>query len=156
MLFRSSKSNLCKGAHLLLTLSTYAFLYLPIIVLLVFSFNVGNFPSPWTEFSWKWYAELFDSPYLWLTFFNSCIVAISATTISLVLSTFLIFYAAQGGRIRRCLVLYYGNIVIPETVLAIALLGFFTLASIPLGLVDRKSTRLNSSHSQQSRMPSSA
>ena len=130
----SSKSNLCRALHLILTISTYCFLYLPIIVLLVFSFNVGSFPSPWTEFSLKWYAELFDSPYLWLTFFNSCIVATSATTISLVLSIFLVFYVAQGGKIKRCLVLYYGNIVIPETVLAVALLGFFTLTSIPLGL----------------------
>lgn len=129
-----SKSKLCKRAHLFFTIATYAFLYLPILVLLIFSFNSGSFPSPWTGFSWQWYEELFTARHLWIAFSNSCIVAISSTALSLFLSTCLIFYAAQGGKIRKYLALYYGNVVIPETVLAVALLGFFTLASIPLGL----------------------
>ena len=47
----------------------------------------------------------------------------------------LIFYAAQGGRIGKFLVLLLRKLVIPETVLAVGLLGFFTLISIPLGLI---------------------
>jgi spermidine/putrescine transport system permease protein len=114
---------------------TYSFLYLPIFVLLVFSFNSDRFPSPWTSFSWKWYEELFHSPYLWHAFLNSFCIATSSTLISLLLGVFLIFYVSQEGSIKKYLFLYYGNIVIPETVLAIALLGFFSLISIPLGLV---------------------
>ncbi len=131
----TTKSKFIKLLHLLFTLATYSFLYLPIIVLFVFSFNVDSFPSPWTEFSWKWYEELFRSPYIWNSFFNSLLVASFATLISLLLGVFLIFYVAQGGRIKQLLFLYYGNIVIPETVLAVALLGFFTLTAIPLGLI---------------------
>lgn len=125
-------SRLC---HLLVVLLTYCFLYLPIVVLLVFSFNSERFPSPWTSFSWRWYEELFHSPYLWHAFLNSLCIATSATIISLLLGTFLIFYVSQEGGIKKYLFLYYGNLVIPETVLAIALLGFFSLISIPLGLV---------------------
>ncbi len=51
------------------------------------------------------------------------------------MGVFLLFYAAQGGRIGKFLNLFYGNLVIPETVLAVGLLGFFTLVSIPLGLI---------------------
>lgn len=115
-------------------LATYLFLYIPLIVLLVFSFNTEGFPSPWKGFTLKWYYELFQSTHLWASFLNSLIVAICATTISLTMGIFLIFYAAQGGRIGKFLKLFYGNLVIPETVLAVSLLGFFTLLAIPLGL----------------------
>lgn len=129
-----AKSKIAKFLHLGLVIGTYLFLYLPIVVLLVFSFNSERFPAPWKEFSWKWYQELFSSSYLWNSFLNSFLVASFATGISLLLGIFLIFYVAQGGKIKRYLALYYGNLVIPETVLAVALLGFFTLSAIPLGL----------------------
>lgn len=116
-------------------IATYLFLYVPLAVLLIFSFNTEGFPSPWKSFTLKWYHELFRATHLWASFLNSLIVAISATTISLTMGVCLIFYTAQGGRIGKFLTLYYGNLVVPETVLAVGLLGFFTLVSIPLGLV---------------------
>lgn len=115
--------------------ATYLFLYVPIIVLLVFSFNTEGFPSPWKGFTWKWYHELFQSSHLWKAFGNSLIIAIFSTFLSLALGVFLIFYVAQGGRIGKTLALFYGTLVIPETVLAVSLLGFFSLIAIPLGLV---------------------
>jgi len=123
-----------KTAHLYLIAMTYLFLYVPIIVLLVFSFNSERFPSPWTSFTFKWYQQLFQSTYLWKAFGNSLIVAFSATLISLFAGIGLIFYAAQGGRIGGFLNLFYGNLIIPETVLAVSLLTFFTTIHIPLGI----------------------
>jgi spermidine/putrescine transport system permease protein len=113
---------------------TYLFLWVPIIVLLVFSFNTEGYPSPWSGFTWRWYQELINSSQLWTAFGNSLLVAISATCISVAMGIFLIFYSAQGGKIGKFLVLFYGNIIIPETVLAVSLLAFFGLMSIPLGL----------------------
>jgi spermidine/putrescine transport system permease protein len=122
-------------SSLVVVIATYLFLYVPIAILLVFSFNTEGFPSPWQKFTLKWYHELFQATHLWASFLNSLIVAICSTAISLTMGIFLIFYAAQGGRIGKFLVYFYGNLVIPETVLAVGLLGFFTLVSIPLGLV---------------------
>lgn len=127
--------NLGRKMHKIILLCTYLFLYLPIIVLLIFSFNSESFPSPWKEFTWKWYVELFEATYLWKAFTNSLVVALSSTLTTLFLSVSLIFYVFQGGRIKKFLVLYYANVLIPETMLAVALLGFFTLTSIPLGLI---------------------
>jgi len=121
-------------ARLIVVAFTYLFLYVPIIVLLVFSFNTEGFPSPWKGFTLRWYNELFHSEPLWHAFLNSLIVAVFSTFISLTAGVLLIFYAAQGGRVGKFLVLFYGNLVIPETVLAVALLGFFSLIAIPLGL----------------------
>lgn len=123
-----------KAGHLILIASTYLFLWVPIVVLLVFSFNEESFPSPWKGFTLQWYAELIDSIYLWKAFMNSLIVALSATCISVLMGIFLIFFAAQGGRVGRYLNLFYGSLIIPETVLAVSLLGFFSLVSISLGL----------------------
>ncbi len=123
-----------KTGHLLLIASTYLFLWVPIVVLLVFSFNQESFPAPWKGFTLQWYVELIDSVYLWKSFLNSLIVALSATFISVLMGIFLIFFAAQGGRVGRYLNLFYGSIIIPETVLAVSLLGFFGLISISLGL----------------------
>lgn len=123
-----------KAGGLLMVAATYLFLYVPILVLLIFSFNLEAFPSPWKGFTLKWYTELFHTPYLWKAFSNSLIVACFSTTISVLAGIFLIFYAAQGGKVGRYLVLFYGNLVIPETVLAVSLLGFFSLFAIPLGL----------------------
>jgi spermidine/putrescine transport system permease protein len=123
-----------KTGHLFLIIATYMFLWVPIIVLLVFSFNSKGFPSPWSGFTWKWYIELIDSVYLWKAFGNSLIIAISSTIIAVLMSIFLIFFAAQGGRIGRYLNLFYGSVIIPETVFGVSLLGFFGLMSISLGL----------------------
>src|SRR5580692_12977755 len=81
--------------------TTYLFLYVPIVVLLVFSFNTEAFPSPWKGFTFKWYHELFHSEHLWNAFYNSLIIAFFSTLISLTAGVLLIFYAAQGGRIGK-------------------------------------------------------
>lgn len=129
------RSKLCKVGNLIFIAMTYLFLWVPIIVLLVFSFNEEGFPSPWIGFTWKWYHELVNSIYLWKAFANSLIVASCSTLISVVMGVCLIFYGTQGGRVGKYLTIFYGNIVIPETVLAVSLLGFFSVLNIPLGLV---------------------
>ena len=65
---------------------------------------------------------------------NSLIVAISSTTLSLLMSTLLIFFRASGGKVTRYVPLFYGNLIVPETVLAISLLAFFSLFKVPLGM----------------------
>lgn len=111
----------------------YVFLYLPIFVLITFSFNDRGFPAPWKHFSVRWYRELFESSYIWDAFSTSLIIACATTVVSLLLGLALIFHAAQGGRVRKFLALFFANLIIPETVLAVSLLGAYTLLSIPLG-----------------------
>jgi spermidine/putrescine transport system permease protein len=129
----AKRSYVGRFGHLLLIACTYLFLWVPIIVLLVFSFNTEGFPSPWRSFTLQWYIELIDSVYLWKAFGNSLLIALSSTLISVLLGIFLIFFVAQGGKVGKYLNLFYGSIIIPETVLGVSLLGFFSLVSISLG-----------------------
>ena len=123
-----------KCGGLFAVILSYLFLYLPILILIIFSFNSRSFPSPWDEFTFKWYHELFRSSALWRSFTNSLLVAIFSTSLSLLLGIFLIFFRAQGGRVQKALPLFYGNLIIPETMLAISLLSYFTLFKVELGI----------------------
>ncbi|MCF7806655.1 MAG: ABC transporter permease [Simkaniaceae bacterium] len=113
---------------------TYVFLYLPIIVLVAFSFNTKTFPSPFEQFTLKWYHQLFLTPDLWQAFFNSLVVALSSTLLSLFLGMTMISFHIYGSRIQKMIPFFYGNLVIPETVLALALTSFFSFCNITLGV----------------------
>jgi spermidine/putrescine transport system permease protein len=110
------------------------FIYLPIFVLVSFSFNRLAFPYRWAGFSWRWYGELFQSPEIWLAFQHSCIVASCATFLSLTMSLLFLFY---GSRIKlgSFLPLFYTNLIIPEIIIAVGLLSLFTFLGVPRGLM---------------------
>lgn len=112
----------------------YAFLYLPIAVLIVLSFNKAGLPTVWTGFSTEWYARLAESPKIVAAAGNSLAVALAATAISTAIGTAL----ALGVERRRgsALVdaLLFAPMIVPDIVLAIALLSFFTLLKLTLGL----------------------
>jgi spermidine/putrescine transport system permease protein len=117
----------------LLVASVFIFLYLPLVVLVLYSFNTRSFPAPWHAFTWDWYHELFRSSHLWEAFLNSLIVACAATLISVLMGILLIYYAVCGGDLSLLARFFYGNLIVPEVVLAVGLLMFFTYFSIPLG-----------------------
>jgi len=113
---------------------TYIFLYIPIIILVLFSFNSAAFPSPWQSFTLHWYKELFYTSQLWHSFLNSCIVAFCATALSLLMSIGLVFYDLKAKKIRSYLAFFYGIVIVPEIVFAVGLLSFFSFFEIPLSL----------------------
>lgn len=113
---------------------SYLFLYLPIVVLIIYSFNSKAIPSPWESFTFRWYHELFQHEELWGAFFTSFFIATTSTVLCLIMSILMILCQTLGTRIEQYVPLFYGNLVIPETVLAIALISYFTLLHIPLGL----------------------
>lgn len=112
----------------------YLFLYLPIAVLIIFSFNSKGFPSKWDHFTFQWYYELFSEVELWDSFFNSLIVACSSSMLSVVMGALLIFLHINGGKVHKFIPLFYGNLIIPETILAMSLISFFAMFHIPLGI----------------------
>ena len=104
------------------------------MVLFIFSFNAKAFPAPWDHFTLHWYQELFGHRELWRAFGNSFLIASTTTFFCLLLSIFMLYYLSKGGRVGKMLPLFYGNLVIPETILGVSLIGYFTLLNIPLGL----------------------
>ncbi len=119
----------------ILVFCVYLFLYTPIVVITIFSFNSQGFPSHWDSFTFQWYKELFHSSELWKAFLNSLIIATATTFLSVTMGSLLIYFKAYGGRVGKAIPMFYGNLIIPETVLATSLLVYFTLINVPLGLL---------------------
>ena len=118
------------------TLAVLIFLYLPIIVLFINSFNDSRFGGEWMGFTFKWYQRLLHERALWQSFRNSLIVALSATIVSSILGTTaalsLYRYKTRLQKIHFGLV--YVPLVIPDILMGMSLLLFFIAVNIKLGL----------------------
>lgn len=114
----------------------FLFLYLPIAVLVVFSFNKSRLNAVWTGFTLDWYKELWNDFAIWAAAGNSLIVGIASAAISTVIGTMAAFalhrYSFKGKAAFESLLQL--PIVIPEIVMGVALLAFFVLIEMPLGL----------------------
>ena len=113
--------------------TTYLFLYIPLIILMVFSFNNTTFPYRWVNFSWRWYQELFASSEIMAAAKTSFIVGISAVVLSLTLGLLFVVWTTKK-RVDHLMVIFYPNLIVPEIVLAVGLLSFFIFFSVPLGV----------------------
>ncbi|QRY80216.1 ABC transporter permease [Pseudomonas sp. PDNC002] len=114
----------------------FAFLYIPIFVLVVLSFNSGQSATLWESFSLKWYSVVADDPEILRAAKNSLIVATLATVVATTLATL----AALGmrGRTFRGQTLMSGvlglPLLVPEIVTAVATLMFFAFIGLKLSL----------------------
>src|SRR5579871_1441076 len=117
-----------------LVMAIFGFLYLPIVVLVLFSFNDSAFPYVWKGFTLKWYHELWQSVEVWDALKNSLIVALATVALSISLGLLAVLYGART-RVAQFFVLFYGSLAIPEIVLAVGLLSFYSFFSIPFGLI---------------------
>ena len=120
---------------LMILSAVFAFLYIPISVLFALSFNEGGLPTAWTGFSVKWYGELFRNKEIIGAALNTLIVALVSTFLATVLGTLL----AIGVEIRRrkgrfLETIIFAPMIIPDIVLAIALLSFFSMLNVTMGL----------------------
>ncbi len=113
---------------------TYVFLYGPILVLMALSFNKAGMPTVWTGFSFAWYAELARSEEVLSAAVNTLVVATASTLIATALGTALAIGVERRRRSSALDALLFAPMIIPDIVLAIALLSFFTLLNVTLGL----------------------
>ncbi len=110
------------------TLFTYLFLYLPIFVLIVYSFSASRYALVWGGFSLDSYRKLLEDPQVGQALVNSVIVGLTATLIATLLGT-LLAIALERHRFHlqgAVEALVYLPILIPEIVMAVGLLLFFT------------------------------
>ncbi len=112
----------------------YAFLYMPIVVLMILSFNKGGLPTAWTGFSTDWYGRLLESPKIIAAAKNSLIVAVASTFIATTIGTLLALGVERRKASAGLDALLFMPMIIPDIVLAIALLSFFILMKFSLGL----------------------
>jgi spermidine/putrescine transport system permease protein len=114
----------------------FVFMYAPIVVVVVFSFNAAKYGGPWQGFTTMWYAKLFNSPDKMAAARNTLVLAAASTAIATLLGTLLGYglsrYRFPGKKIFSWLM--YIPVVIPDIVMAVALLLFFGLVREAIGL----------------------
>jgi spermidine/putrescine transport system permease protein len=121
----------------IVTMAVLLFFYLPIIILIVNSFNASRFETGWQGFSLVWYERLFHEPEIWRAAKNSLIIAASATALSLIIGTTAAVALHRFARSRLQGLhfgLVYTPLVVPEILMGISLLMVFVAAGIRLGL----------------------
>jgi len=113
------------------------FLFMPLFVVVFYSFNSVK-SMTWEGFSLRWYIELFtSSDALWKAFWNSILIAVTSSVTATILGTL----AAIGGKWydfkgkKYVAVSSYLPMILPEVIIGISMLIFFSAVNIPLGMV---------------------
>jgi len=117
-----------------LAIGIFLFLYLPIIILVIYSFSGGRNVGVWSGFSTRWYAELLSDQLLISAFRVSLWVAVWSTLIATILGTLAALALERYrffGRLTFDTVLYM-PIIIPDIVMALSTLLFFVTFAVPL------------------------
>ena len=115
----------------------FAFLYLPMLILIFYSFNASKLVTVWAGFSTKWYVELMhDQPFLdaaWVTLK----VAVSSSTLATVLGTMAAIVLVRAGRFPgRTLFsgMIYAPLVMPDVITGLSLLLLFIAIGLDRGI----------------------
>ncbi len=114
--------------------AAYVFLYAPLAVVVVFSFNDSKLNAQWVGFTTAWYAKLFRNEEMLLAARNSLVIALLTAAASTVLGT-MAGFVMHRYRTRVLPVLVLAPIAIPEILMGVALLMFFVMINMTLGLV---------------------
>lgn len=125
-----------KGLKRLYTFLIFLFLYAPIIVLIVFSFNNSKSRGAWNGFTFKWYIELFKDREVLRALYITLFVAITSSIISTILGTLAAIgiYNMNGFTKKFVLNLNYLPVLNPDIVTAVSLMALFRFVKLEFGL----------------------
>jgi len=117
------------------TVAVFAFLYIPILLLVVYSFNDSKLNLEWVGFTTKWYGLLFQNEVLIRAFQNSLIVACATTILSVIIGTSAawLLYRYRFPAQQTLGLLIFIPMVMPEVLMGVSLLVLFVNLGLPLG-----------------------
>jgi len=106
------------------SLAAYAFLYVPLAIVVLFSFNDSKLNAEWVGFTWSWYRALFADDAMLVAARNSLFIAVSASIAATVLGT-MAGIAMHRYRPRFLPFMVLTPVAMPEILLGVSLLVFF-------------------------------
>ncbi len=114
-----------------------AFLYLPIAILVIYSFNASRLVTVWGGWSTRWYAELFNDAAMIEAALVTLRIALASATAATILGTLAAVALVRAGRFRGRLLfagLVYAPLVMPEVITGLSLLLLFVAVELDRGL----------------------
>ena len=115
----------------------FIFLYMPIVVLVFYSFNANRMVMNWGGFGIEWYIKAFNNEGIQQAVINSLVVATVSTACATAIATIGALVLARGGNFKGktlSLGLITLPLMVPEIVTAVAVLIFFSTIGMNLGL----------------------
>lgn len=115
-----------------------AFLYLPILILVLFSFNASKLVTVWGGFSTKWYSALLENEAFLDAAWVTLRVGLISATVSTILGTLAAYALVRGGKFRgRTLFtgMAYAPLVMPEVITGLSLLLLFIAIGLDRGIL---------------------
>lgn len=121
----------------LYTFLMFAFLYAPIVVLIVFSFNDSKSTAKWEGFTLEWYGSLFQNTLIMKSLYYTVLVAVVSAAIATVIGTFAAFGIFYMKSWQQKIVMNINSIPMlnPDIVTGVALMTLFITLNIKLGLL---------------------
>ncbi|MGB0438493.1 MAG: ABC transporter permease [Paracoccaceae bacterium] len=116
----------------------FAFLYLPMVILVIYSFNESKLVTVWAGFSTKWYGELFQNEEFLDAAWVTVRVAVMSSTLATILGTMAAYVLVRAGRFAgRTLFsgMIYAPLVMPEVITGLSLLLLFIGIGLDRGVV---------------------
>src|SRR5271167_2191683 len=114
----------------------FAFLYLPIVILVIYSFNASRLVTVWGGWSLRWYSELFNDEAMLDAAWMSLRVAVTSATLATLLGTLAAVALSRGADFKgRTLFsgILYAPLVMPEVITGLSLLLLFVALNVERG-----------------------
>jgi len=127
--------NILKKLYIFLM---FLFLYAPIIVLIVYSFNDSRSRGGWKGFTLRWYAELFTNSDILTALYYTVLIAVLSSVISTIVGTFAAIgiHGMKNGYAKKTVLnLNYLPVLNPDIVTAVSLMTLFKFLRIEFGFV---------------------
>jgi spermidine/putrescine transport system permease protein len=118
----------------LIAVAVYAFLYIPLLIVILYSFNDSRLNAEWVGFTFDWYRKLFNNQEMIQAGGNSLWIALVASFTSTVLGT-MAGFAMHKYQSKLLQILVLTPIAIPEILMGVSLLLFFVMINMSLGLI---------------------
>ncbi|RTL03132.1 MAG: ABC transporter permease subunit [Neisseriaceae bacterium] len=115
-------------------IAVYAFLYLPLAIVIIYSFNDSKLNAEWVGFTFKWYELLFNDGPMLQAAWNSLVIATATSFFATIFGT-LAGLAMHKYKLRLLPVLVLTPLALPEILMGVSLLIFFVLLNMTLGMV---------------------
>ena len=124
------------GADLFI-FAVFVFIYLPVVIIVVYSFNDSRLSSVWGGFSLTWYERLMHNSGLLDALKNSLILAVNTSILAAVIGTLGAYgtHMVRNAKAKKLELTVILPMLIPEIILGMVFLAFFTMLNLPFGMV---------------------
>jgi spermidine/putrescine transport system permease protein len=130
-----------RGKLAIVSLFLYLFIYLPLLVVVIYSFNVAKFGAGWRGFTTKWYGSLFQNEVALRAAIVTIELAVVSTIVATLLGTMLGITLARRRALRRknfgtqvTASLLYLPVIVPDILMAVGLVAFYGIIREAVGI----------------------